>query len=58
MSMSNGKVHYSYRTMSCGGPPPACGRFLLSYERSDDWRDVTCKNCLRVKKSMKKQKKN
>lgn len=56
MSM-NGKVHYGFG-YTCGGSPPACGGFYLSHERTQDWRDVTCKNCLRVKKSMKKQKKN
>ena len=57
MSMMNGKVHYGFG-YACGGSPPACGGFFLSYERSRDWRDVTCKNCLRVKKSMKNKKKN
>jgi hypothetical protein len=47
-----GEIHYGGFGMTCGGSPPACGRFYLDYEGTDDWTNVTCKNCLKVKKEL------
>ena len=35
---------------------PLCRKYLLSFDGSDSWRDVTCKRCLKLRKRKKAKK--